>query len=226
MGRPNYVCTTCEEHFTWRYSATRHNITLHGNRGEIVSLVEYLVGRSSGRYRASHPFWYRRRSKQQRIHNLEATTLADSMGDTFRPPGLQREQQGQYQYQYHQQSLEEQERYHRRQQQQSVSPSIPPSPAAIQDHPPNDLPCPSDPIFQSQSMITMDDEETTTLSQETTLKIAELKRLIYRYPQYHHNPAAVINCVIHFCNNGDNTLLDEKLEQLRTFDRAMGYTRM
>jgi hypothetical protein len=40
------------------------------------------------------------------------------------------------------------------------------------------------------------------------------------------NPAAVIACVIHFCNDGDNTLLDEKLEQLRTFDGAMGYHRM
>jgi hypothetical protein len=75
-------------------------------------------------------------------------------------------------------------------------------------------------------MNTTDDEGTTALSQETTLKIAELKRLIHRYPQYHHNPAVVINCVIHFCNDGDNTLLDEKLEQLRTFDSAMGYTRM
>ena len=56
-------------------------------------------------------------------------------------------------------------------------------------------------------MNTMDDEETATLLQGTTLKIAELKRLIYKYPQYHRNPSAVINCIIHFCNNSDNTLL-------------------
>jgi hypothetical protein len=74
-------------------------------------------------------------------------------------------------------------------------------------------------------MNTTDDEEKTTLSQETRLKIAELKRLIYRYSRYHHNPAAVINCIIYYCNNGDNTLLDEKLEQLRTFD-SMGHTGM
>ena len=40
----NYVCTTCSEHFTRKYSAKRHNITVHhGNGGEIVPLVEYLV---------------------------------------------------------------------------------------------------------------------------------------------------------------------------------------
>jgi hypothetical protein len=66
------------------------------------------------------------------------------------------------------------------------------------------------------------DEETTTLS-GTILKIAELKTLIYRYPQYHHNPAAVISCVIHFCNNGDNIFLDEKLEQLRSIDAISKY---
>jgi hypothetical protein len=61
---------------------------------------------------------------------------------------------------------------------------------------------------------------------ETILKIQELKRLIYKYSQYHRNPGAVLSCIVYYCNNGDNTLLDEKLEQLRTFDSAMGYTRM
>jgi hypothetical protein len=75
-------------------------------------------------------------------------------------------------------------------------------------------------------MNTADDEETTTLSRETILKIEELKRLMYRYSQYHRNPGTVVNCIVHFCNNGDNTLLDEKLEQLRTLDSAMGYPRM
>jgi hypothetical protein len=106
------VCTTCEEHFTRRYSATRHNLAIHNNKGEIVSLLEYIVGRTSGRYTASHPFWYRRHRKEKPIHTFApGATVADSMEDTFRPVGLQREQQGQYQYQYHQQSLEEQELY-------------------------------------------------------------------------------------------------------------------
>jgi hypothetical protein len=212
MGRLTYVCATCEEHFTRRYSATRHNLTIHNNRGEIVSLLEYLVGRSSRRYHASHPFWFRRPC-QNGIHRFgHATTVGDSLGDTFIHLGLQ--QQGQYQH--HQQSLEEQERYPW-QQQQAVSQSI-----VLQDSS-----YPTDQTFQSQSIDTTDDEETTTtLSQETRLKIEELKRLLYKYPQYHYNPAAVISCVIHFCNDGDNSFLDEKLEQLRLLDTAMGYPRM
>src|SRR5262249_30881521 len=140
MGRPNYVCTRCSEHFTRKYSAKRHNITVHHNNGgEIVPLVEYLVRRSSGRYQASDPSWYRRSEKS--IHNFGRAMVADSMGDVFRSGGLQREQQD---GQYHQQSLEEQMRYHRQQQEQSLSPS----PATIQDRPPDVLPYPTDQTFQ------------------------------------------------------------------------------
>jgi hypothetical protein len=203
-----------QEHFTRKYSAKRHNITVHHNNGgDIVPLVEYLVGRKSGRYQASHPSRYRRPSK--RIHNFgHATTVADSVGDAFRTGSLQRQQQGQYQYHL---SIEQQERYHRQQQEQSMSP-----PAAIQDQPPYVLPYPT---FQSQSMNTAEDEEKTitTLSRETILKIEELKRLIYRYSQYHRNPGAVINCIIYYCSNGDNSLLDEKLEQLRNIDAVSKY---
>jgi hypothetical protein len=66
----------------------------------------------------SYPSWYRRRSEKS-IHKFGGAMIADSMGDTFRPGGLQRQQQGHYQYQQH--SLEEQERY-RWQQQQTTWP--------------------------------------------------------------------------------------------------------
>jgi len=143
--------------------------------------------------------------------------IADSR-NTFRPGGLQREQQGQYQH--HQQPLEEQELYHRQwQQEQSLSPS----PVAIQDQPPPDVmsPYPNDPTFQSQSMNTTDDEETTTLSQETILKIQELKRLVYRYARYYRNPDAIIKCATYWSINGDNMILDEMLEQLRNIDSRL-----
>src|SRR5262249_14307516 len=155
-----------------------------------------------------HPSWYRRRSGK-RVRNFGRAMVADYVEDAPRTGGLQRQQQGQYQH--HQQPLEELELYHRQwQQEQSLSPS----PETIQDQPPDVQPHPTDQTFQSQSMNTTDDEQTTTLSQETILKIQELKRLIYRYSQYHHNPSAVV----YYCNNGDNTLLDEKLEQLRSID--------
>jgi hypothetical protein len=110
MGRVTYACATCAEHFTRKYSATRHNLTIHHKRGEIVPLLEYLAGRTSGRYHASHPSWYRRRRGEKRIHNFGHATsaAADSMGDTFKHRGLQ----GQYHdYPQHQQ--------------QAPSPSIP-----------------------------------------------------------------------------------------------------
>jgi hypothetical protein len=190
-----YVCATCEEDFTRRYSAIRHNITIHNGNGEIVTLLEYLVERNSGRYRPSHPSLYRRGRGEKRIHNFghATTAVADSMGDTFRHKGLQGPQY----------------------QQQAPSLSIPqPS-----------LPQPSaKDISPSQSMNTANDHPT----QETVLKIQELKRLLYRQPIF-SNPDAIIKCVTHFAINGDNTLLDEKLEQLRTFDSTMGtmgYPRM
>jgi hypothetical protein len=57
-------------------------------------------------------------------------------------------------------------------------------------------------------MKTTDDEETTTLSHQTRLKIAELKRPVYRYPQYHLNPDAVMKWAIYCCNNADNAFLE------------------
>jgi DNA-directed RNA polymerase subunit RPC12/RpoP len=91
MGRLTYVCTTCSEDFTRKYSATRHNITIHDNRGEIVPLLGYLAGRNCGRYHACDPSLYRRPNKKQ-IHNFRnATVTVDYMGDTFPPRGLQQQ---------------------------------------------------------------------------------------------------------------------------------------
>ncbi len=64
-------------------------------------------------------------------------------------------------------------------------------------------------------MNTTDDEETTTLSQETTLKIQELTRLVYRYAHHYRNPDAIIKCATYWSINGDNMILDEMLEKLR-----------
>ena len=53
MTRINWVCATCEEHFTRKYSASRHNNNLHFGNGLIVTFLDYIVGRvSSNTYRA------------------------------------------------------------------------------------------------------------------------------------------------------------------------------
>jgi hypothetical protein len=50
MGRITWVCATCEEHFTRKYSASRHNNNLHLGNGLIVTLLDYIVGRASHQY--------------------------------------------------------------------------------------------------------------------------------------------------------------------------------
>jgi hypothetical protein len=187
------VCATCSEHFTRRYSATRHNRTIHNGIGEIVTLLEYLVGRNSGRYQPSHPSLYRRRRGEKPIHNFGYTTTvaADSMGDAFRPSVLK----GKYR--------------HYQQQTPSHSISLPSLPPPTDDV----LPYPTDQVSQSQPMTTTNNQG--ILSQETILKIQELKRLFSSYLQYCLNPDAVIKSNIYFCNVGNNTFLDETLEQLR-----------
>ncbi|MGB8938002.1 MAG: hypothetical protein WCC17_23170 [Candidatus Nitrosopolaris sp.] len=68
----------------------------------------------------------------------------------------------------------------------------------------------------------MDDQNFGTgLSLDNILKIGELKRLVNKYPQYHTNPDDIIRWAIYHSINGDNTLLDDKLEQLRTIDRRL-----
>jgi len=80
---------------------------------------------------------------------------------------------------------------------------------------PDVLPYLTDGTLQSQSIKTTDNEETTTLSQETMLKIQELRRLVYRYARYYRNPDAIIKCATYWSINGDNMILDELLEKLR-----------
>jgi hypothetical protein len=87
MGRPTYVCATCSEHFTRRYSAKRHNFNIHAGRSEIVPFIEYMVGRSSGRYLASHPSWFRKQKgfQSDRSYQSENRVIPDS---SFRPETL------------------------------------------------------------------------------------------------------------------------------------------
>jgi hypothetical protein len=204
MRRPAYVCATCSEHFTRRYSAARHNLTIHKGIGEIVTYLEYLVGRNSGRYRPSHPSLYRkrRREKGNRDSRYATTVAADSMGDTF-PPGVL---QGQYY------------RHYPQHQQQAPSGPIP-------------LPSLPQPSAQDVSQYSPDQiirpvestKDEGTLSEETMLKIQGLRRLMYKYPQYHSNPDVILKCATHFSINGDNTLLDEWLERFHTLDAISKY---
>ncbi|MGA9150805.1 MAG: hypothetical protein WBZ36_09515 [Candidatus Nitrosopolaris sp.] len=66
---------------------------------------------------------------------------------------------------------------------------------------------------------TMDDQTYWTgLSQDTIVKIDELRLLMNKYPKYHMNPDGIIQWAIHSSLNGDNTFLDDKLKQLHNLD--------
>jgi hypothetical protein len=124
--------------------------------GEIVRLIDYLAGRSSGQYMPDNPFWYKRNN-----HNIGSVTVADTVGDTFNP---KQAPLGTSQY--------------------STSPMYP-------------------------SRQIMDESYGTSLPRSA----------INKYPQY--CPDGLLQWIIISCVNGDNQLLDDKLEQLRTIDRRL-----
>ena len=65
----------------------------------------------------------------------------------------------------------------------------------------------------------MDESHGTGLSPEKILKIEQLRRLVYKYPQYQNNdPDSIMRWAVYNSINGDNTLLDDKLSQLRYID--------
>jgi hypothetical protein len=173
MGRPSYVCTLCSEHFTRRYSAKRHNQNLHNGNAEIVRLIDYLAGRSSGLYTPNHPFWFKQNNP---YGNFGPATIPDSIGNAFEPTYLP--QQG---------------------------------PPRISENFAN-------PLYR-RTPTTDVQSYGIGLSQETRLKIEELKKLVYKYPQHHNNkPDEIVNWAIYCSVNGDDKFLDDKLEQLRSFD--------
>lgn len=89
MSKANYVCTACSQHFTRKYSAKRHNFNIHTGRSEIVPFIEYMVGRSSGKYLASHPSWFRKQGQLQanRSYPSDNRVIADT-ASSFRPETL------------------------------------------------------------------------------------------------------------------------------------------
>jgi hypothetical protein len=64
MSFKNYVCVTCAQDFTRKYSAYRHNRVLHQERGKIVRTLEYVIGRVTGEYSSVDPILFRRKNRQ------------------------------------------------------------------------------------------------------------------------------------------------------------------
>jgi hypothetical protein len=78
------------------------------------------------------------------------------------------------------------------------------------------------PMYQPRQI--MDDPSNRTgLSQDNIIRIQELKRLAYKYRQYQNNdPDVIVEWAVQGASKGDNTFLDNKLEQLRIIDLFQG----
>lgn len=199
-------------HFTRKSSAKRHNITVHGNTAEIVPYLEYLVGRKTGRYQASHPPpWYTRRTGryiQESEYDTTTTTTAtavvavtaDSMREDTLSKGLQYQQQ---------------------QQQQRQQRSIPtlPSPSSPSPMQPPQYPT-GQSIHNPAKANDHDDEEEQTVSEDTKLKLYEVRWLLHKYPQFHPDPIELTNNMVNSYLEGDYKPLDDTLDQLRRIDRT------
>ena len=63
MGRITWVCATCAQHFTRFYSANRHNENLHNGGGQVVRLLDYMIGAINGKFQPNDPTAEQRRKK-------------------------------------------------------------------------------------------------------------------------------------------------------------------
>jgi hypothetical protein len=91
MGRITWVCTTCSQNFTRKFSANRHNKNSHSGRAVIVRLLDYLVGRAKGDFQPANPLSFRKgRNTKSPFHsnyknNLGFSGHQDNMGDETFP---------------------------------------------------------------------------------------------------------------------------------------------
>ncbi|HZA42496.1 MAG TPA: hypothetical protein VE504_01855 [Nitrososphaeraceae archaeon] len=65
MSFKNYICVTCAQDFTRKYSAYRHNHVLHQDHGKVVRTLEYMIGRVTGDYIPADPVSFKRERRQR-----------------------------------------------------------------------------------------------------------------------------------------------------------------
>jgi hypothetical protein len=69
--KPNWACASCGMFSSRRYNVQRHMINLHKGYGNVVSFVDYLLGRQWGVYRPNPRPTYRRKENKFDIMNEE-----------------------------------------------------------------------------------------------------------------------------------------------------------
>jgi hypothetical protein len=69
MGKASYICAVCSQDFTRKWSGKRHNQDLHFGTAEIVRVLDYIIGRLSGKYFQANPLERRKRLKNRENKN-------------------------------------------------------------------------------------------------------------------------------------------------------------
>jgi hypothetical protein len=70
--KPNWACASCGMFSSRRYNVQRHVIDLHKGYGNIVSFVDYLLGRQWGIYRPNpRPTYHRKEENKFDVMNEE-----------------------------------------------------------------------------------------------------------------------------------------------------------
>lgn len=108
---PLYACGTCGAHFNRRYNANRHNKIIHVNKSEIVSFVEYLIGRSEGKYLPADPMSYRSKRRSNNgsriIHESTNANLSVPKNSTYTAEPAQGNKNTNYLFEYEKKKKEQ-----------------------------------------------------------------------------------------------------------------------
>lgn len=204
MGRLSYVCTLCSEHFTRKTSGERHNLNLHLGGAEIVPIVEYLFGRSTGKYMSSHPSWFKhRRGRVTSINNqLVDPTVADSSMGTSKANKISRVADD---------SVTHASKFISSNN-KLLDPPLPrlqqPYPEFVHGRPNIEDHATLKNKFKGNYIFP------EFLPPDTMLSLLELEKLTFSTSDYHDNPLKIVQYAINECARGDQKYLRNKISQL------------
>lgn len=80
MNNRKWVCTTCSQDFTRKYSADRHIRNIHFGRANKVRLLDYIIGRVAGEFSPHDPLLFRHSKKNDntiRNNNFPFKSIAN-----------------------------------------------------------------------------------------------------------------------------------------------------
>jgi hypothetical protein len=88
-SKPRWACTRCGMWSTRKFSVSRHIRSKHYEGGTIVSFIDYLAGRRSGRYPPSAPPTYQGKTTTTSfVEEVYRATAQELVHRAFNPPNI------------------------------------------------------------------------------------------------------------------------------------------